>query len=47
MSEQFKTSMLTEPVSANVILGTETLKEKQERENNFKNNLLIEEVKYK
>lgn len=47
MSEQFKNPLLTEPVSANLILGDETLKEIEERKKNFKDNLLIEEKEYK
>ena len=42
MSEVYKTSMLTEPVSANLIYGYETVDEKKKRDENYKMQLLNE-----
>ena len=42
MSEVYKTSMLTEPVSANLIYGYETVDEKKERDKNYQTQLLNE-----
>ena len=42
MSEVYKTSMLTEPVSANLIYGYDTVDEKKERDKNYQTQLLNE-----
>lgn len=42
MSEVYKTSMLTEPVSANLIYGYETVDEKKKRDENYQTQLLNE-----